>query len=148
MSVINGHNTNKEGFIPFKFTGSHAYGHNQTLMKTGASYSKYRHRENNKLFMNINAHNSGDKLPKDVLREASTMFESIKKNGKVYRTNNKKGVMGACIYYACYNNNITKTPKEIAKHMNIDDNFLSSGIRTLSALQEEGILVIPKHIEP
>jgi uncharacterized membrane protein YeiH len=62
----------------------------------------------------------------------------------VFRKDVKKGVQGACLYYTCHQNGISKTPFEIAKIVGIAEKFLSSGDRILSDLNERGIIQIPK----
>ena len=52
------------------------------------------------------------------------------------------------MYYACYNNNISKTPSEIAQFSNIEEKFHSLGDRILHDLNEKGIISIPVKINP
>jgi transcription initiation factor TFIIIB Brf1 subunit/transcription initiation factor TFIIB len=76
------------------------------------------------------------------------LFSKIKENNYVYRGNGKKGVLGACLFYACVMNHITKTPREIASVMEIEERFLSQGDRTVQELNEKGVISIPTILRP
>ena len=76
------------------------------------------------------------------------MFATIKEAGYVFRKDGKKGVISACLYYACYNNGISKTPSEIAQFSNIEEKFHSFGDRILHDLNELGVIEIPIKVAP
>ena len=45
-------------------------------------------------------------------------------------------------------NHITKTPREIASVMEIEERFLSQGDRIIQELNEKGIITIPTILRP
>jgi transcription initiation factor TFIIIB Brf1 subunit/transcription initiation factor TFIIB len=93
-----------------------------------------------------NAQSTDTQLPKHIMEEANYMFALIKKFGYVYRKDVKKGVQGACLYYTCHINGISKTPSEIAAFIGIDEKFLSAGDRILRDLNERNVIYIPAKI--
>jgi transcription initiation factor TFIIIB Brf1 subunit/transcription initiation factor TFIIB len=96
----NGSSVNDKGFMNMRIVG--AYGQNRNLLKSSANYSKYRKMTTLKDMHNWNMNNTtGKSLPKNVIEEATELFSEIKEHGFVYRKDVKKGIMSACIYYAC-----------------------------------------------
>jgi transcription initiation factor TFIIIB Brf1 subunit/transcription initiation factor TFIIB len=124
--------------------GKGSYGYNRSLLKSCADYSRYRKMTTLREMHNWNSQSTSNQLPKNVINEANNMFALIKDHGYVFRKDVKKGVQGACLYYTCHQNGISKTPFEIAKIVGIAEKFLSSGDRILSDLNERGIIQIPK----
>jgi transcription initiation factor TFIIIB Brf1 subunit/transcription initiation factor TFIIB len=145
-SAITDCNVNSNGFISMKIVGKGAYGYNRSLLKTSASYSKYRKISTMKELNNWAIQSKKHHIPKNVLQEANDMLASIKEYGIVFR--NTKVVMSGCLYYACYNNGISKTPSEIAQFCGIEEKFHSLGDRILHDLNERGIIQIPIKINP
>jgi transcription initiation factor TFIIIB Brf1 subunit/transcription initiation factor TFIIB len=148
-SAITDCNVNSNGFIAMKMIGKGSYGYQRSLLKTCANYSKYRKINTLKDMNNWNNNNAKKQhIPKNVIQEANDMFAKIKEHGYVFRKDGKKGVLSACLYYACYNNNISKTPSEIAQFSGIDERFHSLGDRILHDLNEKGVIEIPIKINP
>jgi hypothetical protein len=146
-SLANDCNVNSKGFVAMKMVGRGAYSFNRSLLKTCASYSKYREANILKELKNWNVH-AKKHIPDNVLKEACDMFVEIKRHKYVFRKDNKKGVLSACIYYACNNNKISRTPNEIAEFAGIEEKFHSFGDRILQDLNERGIIEIPAKIDP
>lgn len=141
-------NVNDNGFIPVKMIGRGSFGYNKSMLKTCASYKKYRKVLTLKEMNNWNIHSKKQHIPKNVIKEANDIFMTIKDHGHVYRKDVKKGVLSACIYYACYNNGITKTPSEVAEFSGIEEKFHSFGDRILHDLNERGVINISEKINP
>ena len=144
----NNHNTNNNSFMTFNFIGKNSYCYQRSFLKTCANYSSYRKNNNRKDMYDYNYKYEGNKLPKNVIKLAIELFSTIKDNKYVYRGNGKKGIIGACIFYACVINKITKTPREIASILRIEERFLSQGDRALQELNEKGIINIPTILRP
>lgn len=141
-------NVNANGFIPIKMIGRGAYGYQRSLYKTCASYKKYRKLNTLKDMNNWNIHSKKHHIPKNVIKEANDKFAIIKEAGYVFRKDGKKGVLSALLYYACYENGITKTPSEVASFSGIEEKFHSLGDRILCDLNERGIIDIPYKVRP
>lgn len=140
-------NVNDKGFISMRIVGKGSYGYNRNLLKSCANYSRYRTMTTLKEMHNWNSQSTENQLPKNVISEANNMFAAIKEHGYVFRKDVKKGVQGACLYYTCHMNNLSKTPYEIAKIIGIAEKFLSAGDRILRDLNERNIIQIPAKID-
>jgi transcription initiation factor TFIIIB Brf1 subunit/transcription initiation factor TFIIB len=142
------HNTSLNSFISFNIVGKNSYAYQRSFLKTCANYSSFRRNNNRKDLYNYNYQHEGKKIPKNAIKLAIELFSKIKENNYVFRGNGKKGVLGACLFYACVMNQITKTPREIASVMEIEDRFLSQGDRIVQELNEKGIIEIPTILRP
>ncbi len=140
-------NVNDKGFVSMKIIGKGAYGLNRNLLKNCADYTRYRKMTTLKEMHNWNSQSTNNQLPKNVINEANDMFATIKEHNYVFRKDVKKGVQGACLYYTCHLNGISRTPSEIAKIVGIAEKFLSAGDRHLRDLNERGIIAIPAKVD-
>lgn len=140
-------NVNDKGFISMKIVGKGSYGYNRNLLKNCADYTRYRRMTTLKEMHNWNSQSANNQLPKNVIEEANDMFAAIKEHNYVFRKDVKKGVQGACLYYTCHMNGISRTPAEIAKIVGIAEKFLSAGDRHLRDLNERGIISIPARVD-
>ncbi len=147
VSTAQTSNINDKGFMPMKIVGKGSYGLNRNLLKSCADYPKYRKMTMFKEMQNWNSQSINNRLPRNVLVEANDMFAAIKEHNYVFRKDVKKGVQGACLYYICHINGISRTPMEIAKIVGIAEKFLSAGDRHLRDLNERGIITIPAKID-
>jgi transcription initiation factor TFIIIB Brf1 subunit/transcription initiation factor TFIIB len=147
-SVEKDHNTSDNSFMSFNFIGKNSYCYQRSFLKTCANYSSFRKNNNRKDLYNYNYQYEGKKIPKNVIKLAIELFSTIKENNYVFRGNGKKGVMGACLFYSCVINNVTKTPREISSIMEIEERFLSQGDRIIHELNEKGIISIPTILRP
>lgn len=135
-------------YTTLKLSGRGAYAYQRSIMKTCTTHQAPR-RTN--ILRDMNRWNvECDKyhVPKNVIQQASDMYNVIRSAGYVYRGGSREGVMGNCIYYACYMNGITKTPTEIAQFTGIEEKFISQGSRILHKLHELGVIQIPTVIDP
>lgn len=147
-SLDKDHNTAKDSFMSFKIVGKGCYGYQRSLLKTCSNYKAFSKNTNKKDLHNFVFQYEGKKIPKNVIDLAIELFSKIKDAGYVFRGNGKRGVMGACLFYACVMKGITKTPREIASIMKIEERFLSSGDRVLQELNELDIIEIPTNFDP
>ena len=142
------HNTSDNSFISFKFTGKGSYSYHKSFLKTCADYSKYSNNNTNRELENLIYQFKGNKIPKDVTTMAADMFNDIRSTGKVFRGDSKKGIMVACVYYACRIKKITKTPRYLCNLTNTPDKYLSQGERILQDLIERKVVNIPELGDP
>lgn len=134
--------------MSFKIVGKNCYNLNRSFYKTCSIYTKFSKHINRKDLHNFVYQYEGRKIPKNVVELAIELFSSIKEAGYVFRGNGKKGVMGSCLFYACVILGVTKTPREIASIMKIEERFLSSGDRVIQQLNEMKIINIPTQFNP
>ena len=81
-------------------------------------------------------------LPDDIMHTALMLYKNLSskkdKDGKrvIHRANVLKGLIGACIYYACkkVDNAIAKSPEEIARMMDIDTSHINNGCNKLISI--------------
>jgi transcription initiation factor TFIIIB Brf1 subunit/transcription initiation factor TFIIB len=140
-------NVNDKGFISMRVVGKNVYGYNCNLMQNCADYNRYRKMTTRKEMHNWNSQSTGIQVPKNVIEDANNMFAVIKDHGYVYRKDVKKGVQGGCLYYACYQNGVSRTHTEIAQLVGVAEKFLSLGDRILRDLNERGVITIPARID-
>lgn len=148
FSTEKDHNVSSNSFMSFNFIGKNSYCYQRSFLKTCANYSSFRRNTNRKDLYNYNYQYEGKKIPKNAIKHAIEIFSIIKENNYVFRGNGKKGVLGACLFYSCVINHISKTPREIASVMEIEERFLSQGDRIVQELNEKGIIVIPTILRP
>jgi transcription initiation factor TFIIIB Brf1 subunit/transcription initiation factor TFIIB len=117
-------------------------------MKNCANYNSYRKIKSMREMVNWSSHSTTNQFPKNVIKEANEQFAQIRESGVVVRKNVKKGLQGACLYYACYSNGISRTPMEIAKIIDITEKNISNGDRLLRDLNERGIITLPSGLDP
>ena len=134
-------------FVNFKITGKNSYSLQKTTLKICSNYDQYRKLTIIREINLWNNHSGEFKIPKHIMREAIEMFCKIKKADYVFRKDNKKGVLSACLYYSCYNNGIIKTPQEMAKYVGIQEKFHSYGDRVLQDLNDKEIISIPSKMD-
>lgn len=147
-SLDKDHNTAKNSFMSFKVVGKNCYGYQRSLLKTCSNYKAFSKNTNKKDLHNFVFQYEGKKIPKNVIDLSIELFSQIKDAGYVFRGNGKRGVMGACLFYACVIKGITKTPREISAIMKIEERFLSSGDRVLQELNELKVIEIPTNFDP
>lgn len=145
-ALSNDGNVSKNGYVTLKLIGKGSYRYNKNMLRACADYAKFRKMNILKGMKNLLIHSDDQHIPKYVLNQANEMFAKVKEAGTVLRTHGHRGVISACIYYACYENNISKTPAELAKLLSIDEKFHSKGIRILQSLNEKNYIKLPKHI--
>jgi Transcription factor TFIIB repeat len=148
LSIESNYNTANNSFMTFNIVGTNSYNYNRSLLKTCADYSSYRANSNKKEIINKIYQFEGNKPPMNVINETAALFDQIKQAERVYRGDGKLGVIGACLYYVSIKNNLTRSPKEIANIMGIEERFLSQGDRVLQELAELGIIEIPTNYKP
>jgi transcription initiation factor TFIIIB Brf1 subunit/transcription initiation factor TFIIB len=148
FNVDKDHNTSNNSFMSFNFIGKNSYCYQRSFLKTCANYSSFRKNNNRKDLYNYNYQYEGKKIPKNAIKLAIELFSKIKEHNYVFRGNGKKKVLGACLFYACVMNNITKTPREISSVMQIEERLLSQGDRIVQELNEKGVITIPTILRP
>lgn len=73
--------------------------------------------------------NSG--LPKSIIDDAQYLYKEISEM-KLSRGDNRLGLLASSIYIACRNNNVPRSPKEIATIFNVDLNIVNKSCKKFS----------------
>jgi transcription initiation factor TFIIIB Brf1 subunit/transcription initiation factor TFIIB len=132
-----------------KIIGKGAHMFQKSVFKTSnADYNRSRHIVNLKELRNLNYQNEDYYIPYNVIKLANDIFTKIREANYVFRKDHKKGVIAACLYYACYMSGIARTPQYISEFVGVEEKFLSQGDRILHDLNEKGVIEIPKKIIP
>jgi transcription initiation factor TFIIIB Brf1 subunit/transcription initiation factor TFIIB len=147
-SIDQGYNTSNNSFMSFKVIGKNYYNYSKNLYKTCANYPSYRNNSNRKEIINKIYRYEGGRIPLNVCNMTADLFDQIKQRGYVFRGNGKWGVIGACLFYSCIICGLSRTPREIANIIDIEDKFLSQGDRILQGLNELKIISIPVENNP
>ena len=143
ISYTSTHNTSDNSFVSFKIVGKGSYSYHKSLLKTCADYTKYSYNNIIRELQNLVYQHKGNKIPKNIIIFAANMYNDIRSYGRVFRGDSKKGIMVACIYYACRINKITKTPRYLCNLTKTPDKYLSQGERILQDFIERNMLQIP-----
>ena len=72
-------------------------------------------------------------LPQMIIEEAKKNYKKIREKS-LNRGSNRRGLEAACIYFACKNENVPRSSKEIAKEFNIDIKDISKGIKKFTEI--------------
>ncbi len=147
-SIEQNYNTSSASFMSYKVTGHGSYRYHKLLLRACANYNTYRYNTNKKEIINKIHHYEGNKPPQNVINDTADLFDAIKQKGAVFRGNGKWGVIGACLYYTCIKHNLTRTPREIAAIVGVEEKFLSQGDRILQEYNELGIINISTNHKP
>ena len=137
-----------DSHMTFRFLGKHVYRNNRTLMRTCSVYTVYSKAADQRGLIEENFQFEGKKIPRDAICLAVDLFTRVKEAGHVFRGNGKKGIIAACVFYACVIKGITKRPSDIAEIFGVGERFLSQGDRKLQALKEQGVIDIPTFLRP
>lgn len=166
-SVEGNYNGGTTASLPFMFSGPKSYGYQKALLKSCSDYTNASYQTIKKEILNrINMYN-GNKPPMNVQLECVDIYYKIKENDKLYlniinkgmlkgnekkrlvfRSNGKWGLIGECLHSACLKFNLTRTSREIAEIIGIEEKYLSVGSKRLQEFHELGIVDIPMSVCP
>ena len=88
----------------------------------------YKERSKYKVFIEIIEVCKKNSLPQVIINEAKSLYKIIS-DTKISRGNNRKGIIAACIYFACKTCNVSSSSKEIADMFNIKISILTKGCK-------------------
>jgi hypothetical protein len=162
MTIDGNYNSSTTASTSFTFSGKKSYGYQKAILKSCSDYSTTSYQTIKKEILNrINMYD-GNKPPMNVQLNCIDLYYSIKENDKsylniinkgvsennekkrlVFRSNGKWGIIAACLYYACLEEGLTRTPREISEIIGIDEKYQSAGDKKLQEFYELGIIRIP-----
>ena len=104
----------------------------------------YKERSKLKIFNEIKDHCSKHDIALIIIKEANSLY-SICSEYKITRGNNKKGLVAACVYYACKNCKVPRSSKEVASIFEISSVLVTKGVKhiqeTLQMIQNSKRIV-------
>ena len=107
----------------------------------------YAERSRKLVFDQINEHGRLWGLTNNILSYSCYLYSEFNniqlesQDSKLSRGNNRRGVMAACLYYACKKFNVTRQPEEIAKICQLDVTSVNKGIKLFYNVTKHGQLI-------
>jgi len=106
--------------------------YNKTMNKTKKMQEwnsmTYKERSLNKIFNEIQSICKTNNIQQIIIQEAKSLYK-IMSEQKISRGNNRKGIIAACIYFACKNCNVPRSTKEISDMFKIDNVIITKGCK-------------------
>jgi transcription initiation factor TFIIB len=93
----------------------------------------YKERSKLKIFNHIKEHCQKNNLPMIIIKEANSLY-SLCSESRITRGNNKKGLIAACVYYACKNCKVPRSSKEIASIFEIKSVLVTKGVKYIQEI--------------
>ena len=82
-------------------------------------------------------------LPQSLIKDAKSIYQKLSEIS-ISRGANRKGLIAACVYLACKNNDVPRSAKEIAHMFNIKVNILTKGTKKLMNIMRVNHISLPK----
>jgi len=101
---------------------------NQIRMYQQWSGMPYKERSLYKVFSEITDICKKNNIPSKIINEAKSLY-SIVSITKISRGSNRKGIIGACVYFACKECDVPRSSKEIAVMFKIDPKVMTKGCK-------------------
>lgn len=81
----------------------------------------------------VNANNCG--ISQSIIEESKAMYKKLSE-AQISRGANRAGIIASCVYWACKNNNVPRSSKEIAKMFNIETTVLTKGCKSFHSIMK------------
>lgn len=113
----------------------------------------YKERSLYKVFLEIQEVCKKNNIPNIIINEAKSLYSIISKT-KISRGSNRKGIIAACVYFACKDCNVPRSSKEIAEIFNITPpTVMTKGIKKCQEIihmskKDKKRLTKPETIQP
>jgi len=88
----------------------------------------YKERSLYKVFLEIQEICKKNNLPNKIINEAKSLYTIISKT-KISRGSNRKGIIAACVYFACKECSVPRSSNEIAAMFDIDTTVMTRGVK-------------------
>lgn len=88
----------------------------------------YKERSLYKVFLEIQEECKNNNLPNIICNEAKSLYTIISKT-KISRGSNRKGIIAACVYFACKECNVPRSANEIAEIFDIKPTIMTKGVK-------------------
>ena len=105
----------------------------QVKKYTGWNSMTYKERSTYKVFTDISDIAKKNQLPSKIVTEAKSLYKVIS-DTQISRGNNRKGIIAACLYYACKNCSVSRSSKEIALMFNLTTSVMTKGTKTFQEI--------------
>jgi transcription initiation factor TFIIB len=88
----------------------------------------YKERSLYKVFLEIQEACKKNNIPIIIINEAKSLYSIISKT-KISRGSNRKGIIAACVYFACKECNVPRSSNEIADIFCIEQTTMTKGVK-------------------
>ena len=88
----------------------------------------YKERSLYKVFVDIQLNCNKHNIPKKIVDEAKSLYSIISVT-KISRGANRKGIIAACVYFACKECNVPRSSKEIAEIFDLSVTVMTKGVK-------------------
>ena len=88
----------------------------------------YKERSLYKVFLEIQEICKKHNLPNIIINSAKSLYTIVSKT-KISRGNNRKGIIAACVYFACKECDVGRSSKEIAEMFNVPATVMTKGVK-------------------
>jgi len=88
----------------------------------------YKERSLYKVFLEIQEVCKKHNLPCIIINDAKSLYSIISKT-KISRGSNRKGIIAACVYFACKECNVPRSSNEIAEMFSIAPTIMTKGVK-------------------
>ena len=93
----------------------------------------YSERSLYKVFENIQSVCKANNLPEKISNTAKSLYSIISKT-KISRGNNRKGIIAACVYYACKECHVPRSINELAHMFSIQSTVMTKGCKNYTEI--------------
>jgi len=108
--------------------GSNKSGMYQVKQYQNWTSMTYKERSRYKIFKDIESICNKNNIPNIIITESKSLYKLVCET-KISRGNNRKGIIAACVYFACKNCNVGRSSKEIAEMFNIKISVFTKGCK-------------------
>lgn len=162
LCLESNYNSNSDSYVSFSFKGKGSYGYQKALLIACSDYKAITHKEVSKELLNIIDQYEGYKMPKNIIHLSIDLYFTVKKKAIeyftaiygenttkkkiIFRGKGKLGMYAACLYYACIMENLSRTPKEIANIVGVEEKYMSTADKKLQEFHELGLIDLPINV--
>lgn len=93
----------------------------------------YKERSMYKVFTELDSIGKNNNLSLIIINEAKSLYKIIS-DIQISRGNNRKGIIASCVYFACKNCGVSRSPKELAEMFNITTPIMTKGVKTFQEI--------------
>jgi transcription initiation factor TFIIB len=95
----------------------------------------YKERSLLKVFEEITRLSKKGNIPNSIITEAHMLYK-ITSSTKISRGSNRKGIIAACLYFACKINKVPRSTSEIAEIFDINTKIMSKGCKKFQEIMQ------------
>lgn len=95
----------------------------------------YKERSLLKVFQDISRLCKKEGIPEVIIKEAHVLYKIVSTT-KISRGSNRKGIIAACVYFACKINRVARSTNEIASIFSLDITVMTKGCKKFQEIMQ------------